>query len=210
MTLLEDRLQEAVDARQAAADSRAFVRAFAREQVLRRQLQERTFSAAERETAAKKGQAMPHGGFLIKNAQDLKNAIQAVGRAKNPEAAKAHIKQRAKALGLTSQLPDSWKLQESAGRTGGLQRYAVAVLDVEDSNWVARVGGLPNYIQNVAKGIMKSGKSESRPSRRPSRSASAGRRVAAACTLRSGRRPPRRSPSGSVRRPSPHAKSAAH
>lgn len=29
------------------------------------------------------------------------------------------------------------------------------------SNWVARVGGLPAYIQNVAKGIMKSGKTES-------------------------------------------------
>ena len=29
------------------------------------------------------------------------------------------------------------------------------------SNWVARAGGLPSYIQNVAKGIMKSGKTES-------------------------------------------------
>jgi hypothetical protein len=29
------------------------------------------------------------------------------------------------------------------------------------SNWIARVGGLPAYIQNVAKGIMKSGHSES-------------------------------------------------
>jgi hypothetical protein len=29
------------------------------------------------------------------------------------------------------------------------------------SNWIARVGGLPAYIQNVAKGIMKTGKSES-------------------------------------------------
>jgi hypothetical protein len=29
------------------------------------------------------------------------------------------------------------------------------------SNWIARVGGLPAYIQNVAKGIMKSGKTES-------------------------------------------------
>jgi hypothetical protein len=29
------------------------------------------------------------------------------------------------------------------------------------SNWIARVGGLPAYVQNVAKGIMKTGKSES-------------------------------------------------
>ena len=160
MTLLEDRLQEAVDARKAAPDSRTFVRAYAREQVLRSQLEERTFSAAEREKAAKKGQAMPHGGFPIKNATDLKNAIQAVGRAKNPEAAKAHIRKRAKALGLESQLPDSWKLQESA-KTAGLAATPSPFSTSKTSNWVARVGGLPNYIQQVAKGIMKSGKSES-------------------------------------------------
>jgi hypothetical protein len=29
------------------------------------------------------------------------------------------------------------------------------------SNWIARLGGLPAYIQNVAKGIMKRGKTES-------------------------------------------------
>jgi peptidoglycan hydrolase-like protein with peptidoglycan-binding domain len=107
---LEDRVQEAVAARKAATTGQEFVRARAREVVLRRHLEEREFSAARRETLAKKGHAMPHGGFPIVTAEDLSNAIQALGRAKNPEAAKAHIIKRAKALGLTSKLPDSWNV----------------------------------------------------------------------------------------------------
>lgn len=71
-------------------------------------LQAREFSGGERKDAAKKGQAMPGGGFPIKNAQDLKNAIQAIGRAKDPAAAKAHIKRRAKALGLENLIPEGW------------------------------------------------------------------------------------------------------
>jgi hypothetical protein len=69
---------------------------------------DREFSTAEREKAAEKGQAMPGGGFPIKSEKDLRNAIQAVGRAKDPAAAKAHIKKRAKALGLTSLIPKQW------------------------------------------------------------------------------------------------------
>jgi hypothetical protein len=110
MTLLEDRLQEAVDARKAATTSTEFVRARAREKFFRRELEEKEFTAARRETLAKKGHAMPHGGFPIENGADLANAIQALGRAKNPEAAKAHIIKRAKALGLTSKLPDGWNV----------------------------------------------------------------------------------------------------
>jgi peptidoglycan hydrolase-like protein with peptidoglycan-binding domain len=124
------------------------------------QLEERTFSAAEREKLATKGHAMPHGGFPIENAKDLANAIQALGRAKNPQAAKAHIIAQAKRLKLTASLPDSWNLQESA-KTAALAATPSPFSTSKTSNWVARVGGLPSYIQNVAKGIMKSGKSES-------------------------------------------------
>jgi hypothetical protein len=69
----------------------------------------RQFDAKARKDAAKSGAAMPDGSFPIENEQDLKNAIQAIGRAKDPEAAKAHIRKRAKALGLTDLLPESWK-----------------------------------------------------------------------------------------------------
>lgn len=71
-------------------------------------LEGRDFSTDQRNKMAKSGEAMSHGGFPIKNAQDLKNAIQAIGRAKNPAAAKAHIKKRAAALGLTKLLPEGW------------------------------------------------------------------------------------------------------
>jgi hypothetical protein len=110
VTLLEDRLQEAVEARKTAPNSTEFVRAYAREKVLRRQLEEREFTAAHRQTLAAKGHAMSHGGFPIVTAEDLSNAIQSLGRAKNPDAAKAHIIKRAKALGLTSKLPDDWNV----------------------------------------------------------------------------------------------------
>lgn len=68
----------------------------------------REFNTKQRKQAAGQGQAMPGGGFPIKNEQDLRNAIQAFGRAKNKAAAKAHIIRRAKALGKTSLLPKGW------------------------------------------------------------------------------------------------------
>lgn len=71
----------------------------------------RDFNAATRKRLAKSGDAMPDGSFPIQNAGDLKNAIRLAGNAKNPAAAKAHIKKRAAALGLTKNLPDSWKSQ---------------------------------------------------------------------------------------------------
>lgn len=57
---------------------------------------------------AKKGIAMSGGEFPIRDASDLHNAIQAVGRAKNPAAAKAHIVKRARALMLKSEIPLAW------------------------------------------------------------------------------------------------------
>lgn len=71
-------------------------------------LAKRDFSTKQRQKLASKGQAMSGGGFPIANAQDLKNAIRAIGRAKNRAAAMAHIKRRAAALGLTNLLPPQW------------------------------------------------------------------------------------------------------
>jgi hypothetical protein len=72
-------------------------------------LQKRDFSEKSREKLADSGKAMPGGGFPIVNASDLENAIKAIGRAKNPEEAKAHIVSRAKALGATHLLPPDWE-----------------------------------------------------------------------------------------------------
>lgn len=67
------------------------------------------FSGEKRKKMAKEGKARGDGSFPIENASDLRNAIQAIGRAKNPEAARRHIIKRARALGLTKLLPDGWK-----------------------------------------------------------------------------------------------------
>src|SRR5258706_13246868 len=68
----------------------------------------REFSGKERQGLADSGKALPDGSFPIKTKEDLGNAIQAIGRAKNPAKAKAHIKARASALGASDMLPDDW------------------------------------------------------------------------------------------------------
>jgi hypothetical protein len=62
----------------------------------------------EREKLAQQNKAMPDGSFPIANEKDLRNAIQAIGRAKNPGAVKSHIRRRARALGLEDLIPDGW------------------------------------------------------------------------------------------------------
>lgn len=65
-------------------------------------------SAEGRRKHAKKGQALPDGSFPITNASDLRKAIKLAGHAKNPAKARAFIKRRAAALGLSDRIPDSW------------------------------------------------------------------------------------------------------
>lgn len=67
------------------------------------------FNQMQRRRLAAKRQAMPDGVFPIRNISDLKNAIQAYGRAKNKPAVKAWIKKRARELGATNLLPDNWR-----------------------------------------------------------------------------------------------------
>ena len=69
----------------------------------------RDVSPEERKKLAGKNQAMPDGSYPIASVQDLRNAIQAIGRAKDPAAVKAHIKARARALGHPELIPDNWK-----------------------------------------------------------------------------------------------------
>jgi 8-oxo-dGTP pyrophosphatase MutT (NUDIX family) len=79
----------------------------------------RDVSSKERDRLADEGKAMDDGSFPIANEEDLKNAIQAIGRAKDPEKAKAHIKKRAKALGKESLIPDEWSLASFEEWAGG-------------------------------------------------------------------------------------------
>ena len=71
--------------------------------------EKREYTGETREDYAKRGLAMEDGSYPIRDVGDLKNAIQAFGRAKNPDATKKHIKKRARALGATELLPDNWE-----------------------------------------------------------------------------------------------------
>lgn len=69
----------------------------------------RDVSTKERKKDAKAGRAMPDGSYPIDNCSDLKNAIQAIGRAKDPAKVKAHIRSRKKTLGCPDvQIPTQW------------------------------------------------------------------------------------------------------
>lgn len=95
-----------------------------------------TPDAATLRKLQKQGKAMPPtsaGGtprFPIANADDLANAIKAVGRVKPAtEAARSKVRKyiigRAKALGLSSKIPDTWNSDGSlkggsdSGSSGG-------------------------------------------------------------------------------------------
>lgn len=70
------------------------------------------YTPEQREKMAKAGTALPDGSFPIADCEDLSNAIQAIGRAKDQDKAKAHIKKRKSALGCEDvPLPDSWGLE---------------------------------------------------------------------------------------------------
>lgn len=69
----------------------------------------RKFTAEERDADAKSGVAESDGSYPIRDAEDLHNAMQAYGRSKDKAKTKAHIRSRAKALGLESKLSDAFK-----------------------------------------------------------------------------------------------------
>ena len=96
------------------------------------ELPKKDYSDKQRARLATTGQALPGGGFPIVTVTDLKNAIKAVGRAKNPAAAKAHIKRRAKALGREDLIPDNWKsaIAELVKKYGTTQKGAT------DDTWL--------------------------------------------------------------------------
>jgi hypothetical protein len=75
----------------------------------------RDVSTEKRHNLAKKGHAMPNGGYPIETVGDLKNAIRAYGRAASGEkaAVRRHIKKRARALGKTDLIPESWASMSS-------------------------------------------------------------------------------------------------
>lgn len=68
----------------------------------------RMYSEEMRMQLAEEGMALPDGSYPIKDQADLRNAIQAYGRAKDPEAAKRHIMKRAEELDAMDMIPEKW------------------------------------------------------------------------------------------------------
>ena len=68
------------------------------------------YNADDRKRMAANGQALPDGSYPIADEEDLHNAIHAVGRGSNNshDTIRRHIIKRAKALGLSSAIPDNW------------------------------------------------------------------------------------------------------
>ncbi|MFF3151811.1 hypothetical protein [Streptomyces sp. NPDC057910] len=90
------------------------------------------YTAGQKQDALAKGQAMKNAdgepAYPIKSKADLRKAIRAVGRGgADHDDIRAHIIQRAKALGLTSMIPDTWNkdgsMKENTLRLGEIREY---------------------------------------------------------------------------------------
>jgi hypothetical protein len=70
---------------------------------------------------------MKDGSYPIDSEQDLRNAVQAYGRASNKPATKAHIMKRARAMGLDEVIPANWVSGDSEK----------AIMSVDDADFMA-------------------------------------------------------------------------
>jgi 2'-5' RNA ligase len=110
----------------------------------------RDVSQDERDERADDGTAMPDGSYPIANCEDLKNAIQAIGRAKDPEATKKHIRKRANALDCPDvDLPEDWAAEASLTPA---EMVASIAARAEAENWSDVVG-----FKDLAPGITEDG-----------------------------------------------------
>ena len=104
----------------------------------------RMYGRQKREEMAESGEAMQDGSFPIADEADLKNAIQAHGRAKDIDAAKKHIVKRAKALGLEALIPAEWGMspKEEDEEEKGLE----SAEEIDEKIAVAEVEGVVDTV----------------------------------------------------------------
>jgi hypothetical protein len=89
-------------------------------------------SRKTREKLAQEGKALPDGSYPIRNASDLKNAIQAFGRAKNKAATKRHIIKRANALKKSDLIPEEWTSTSNIDSVIASMRSKIAELSASE------------------------------------------------------------------------------
>ena len=86
------------------------------------------YDADDRKRMASSGQAMDDGSYPIADAEDLDNAIHAVGRGgADHDAIRSHIIKRADALGLSSHIPDNWNADGSLKDDGATNRASTSI-----------------------------------------------------------------------------------
>lgn len=99
-----------------------------------------TPTAAQLKMYARMGIAMPDGSYYIRDAADLSNAIDAVGRGNaNHDTIRKHIIKRAAALHLSSKIPSNWNSDGSLKSvvTHG-QEFVLAHFGVKGMHWGVR------------------------------------------------------------------------
>lgn len=69
-------------------------------------------TAEQRAKYKKQGVTDPHGGFPLPDADHVRRAVQAIGRAKNPELEKKRIIAAAKKFGCMHYIPASWNVSK--------------------------------------------------------------------------------------------------
>ncbi|BDH03699.1 hypothetical protein [Streptomyces seoulensis] len=81
--------------------------------------------AAARRYCAEEGWSLPDGGSPVRPAglhgvEDLRRAVHAVGRGRRDphDEIRRHIEERARALGLTAEIPSDWNADGSLSRGG--------------------------------------------------------------------------------------------
>lgn len=116
------------------------------------ELAKKQFSDDKRAKLADEGKALPDGSFPIESKGDLANAITAFGRAKDPEKAKAHIMERAKALGATAMLPKDWDVPAAKKFLvigEGDQMLKLMLKNVELAKGLGEVGRIACMLQDL-------------------------------------------------------------
>lgn len=110
------------------------------------------YSDDERKGMAKEGTALPDGSYPIANSADLHHAIELSGMGSDPkDEIKAHIKARAKALGLCSAVPTTWKSEDKTKCPScGSRKYALMPSDFETAK-CAKCG--KNWDHGIVDGV---------------------------------------------------------
>ena len=121
------------------------------------------YSADQMKSMAAKGQAMKNAtgepSYPIADAEDLSNAIHAVGRGgSSHDAIRRHIISRAKALGLSSRIPDNWNPDGSMSDS-----------DSNGSGGRSARRPVERRFTKAAVGLVLTGGEESRDGTRPAR-----------------------------------------